>query len=68
MDAYPISPRIKNTSENDKQCIRPIGERILTEDKTPVIRFPYTSGYHHAKKAQKASEPTSTMAEKNRVN
>ena len=64
MNAYPISPRIKNPAENDKQLIQPIGERILIEEKTPVMKYLYTSGYHQAKKAQKANEPNSTMAER----
>lgn len=54
MNAYPISPLIKNPEENDKQLIQPIGPRLLIEEKRPIIKYPYISGYHQAKKAQKA--------------
>jgi putative SOS response-associated peptidase YedK len=64
MNAYPIDPKIKNPCENDKQLIQPTGGRLLLEEKPQFIRFPYTSGFHQAKKAQKDKEPTSTMAER----
>jgi putative SOS response-associated peptidase YedK len=64
MNAYPIDSRIKNPLENDKQLIQPIGPKLLLEESRPQIRFPYTSGYHQSKKAQKDNEPSSTMAER----
>jgi len=63
MNAYPIDPKIKNPAENDKQLIQPIGERVLIEEKMPFIRFPHTSGYHQARRANKAAD-TSTMSER----
>lgn len=63
MNAYPIDPRIKNPIENDKQLIQPIGDRILIEDKSTFIKFPYTSGYHQSRRANKSAD-TSTIAER----
>ena len=63
MNAYPIDPKIKNPMENDKQIIQPIGPRLLIEEKMPFIKFPHTSGYHQARRANKAAD-TSTMAER----
>jgi len=56
MNAYPIDPKIKKPQENDKQLIQPIGKRLLIEEK-PVIRSPYTSGYHHSKKTLRDHDP-----------
>ena len=56
MNAYPIDPKIKNPSENDKQLIQPIGERILIEEK-PVMRLPYSSGYYHSRKSLRDHDP-----------
>jgi putative SOS response-associated peptidase YedK len=64
MNAYPIDPKIKNPLENDKRLIQPIGPKLLLEETRSQIRFPYTSGYHQSKKAQKDNEPSSTMAER----
>ena len=55
MNAYPIDPKIKNPTENDKQLIQPIGKRILTEEK-PVMRSPYTA-YYHSKKSLRDHDP-----------
>jgi len=60
MNAYAINPAIINSNENDKKLIRPIGPKLLLEETRQQIRFPYTSGYHQAKKANKAKrEPAS---------
>jgi len=61
MNSYPINPRIKNPSENDKLLIQPIGPRLLIEEKRAIIKYPYTSGYHSSKKAREDSEPTYTL-------
>ena len=63
MNAYPIDPRIKNPMANDKQLILPIRERVLIEEKTAFINFPYTSGYHQSRRANKSAD-TSTMEER----
>ncbi len=63
MNAYPIDPKIKNPLVNDKQLIQPIGERLLIEEKRAFIKFPYTSGYHQARKAKRETD-NSTMAER----
>lgn len=63
MNAYPIDPKIKNPEENDKQLIQPIGLRLLTEEKTAFIKYPYTSGYHLSRRANKSAD-TSTIAER----
>jgi putative SOS response-associated peptidase YedK len=63
MNAYPIDPKIKNPAENDKQLIQPIGERVLIEEKRAFIKFPHTSGYHQARRANKEAD-TSTMSER----
>jgi putative SOS response-associated peptidase YedK len=63
MNAYPINPAIINSNENDKKLIRPIGPKLLLEETRQQIRFPYTSGYHQAKKANKAND-NSTMADR----
>ncbi len=63
MNAYPIDPKIKNSTENDKLLIKPSGEKVLPEEKTPIINYPHTSGFHQAKRAKKA-EDTSTMEER----
>jgi putative SOS response-associated peptidase YedK len=63
INAYPTDPKIKNPLENDKQLIKPIGERILIEEKQTFIKFPHTSGYHQARRANKAAD-TSTMSER----
>lgn len=63
MNAYPISARIKNPDENDKQLIRPIGDKVLIEEKEAQISFPRTSGLHQAKKANRAND-TSTIADR----
>jgi putative SOS response-associated peptidase YedK len=63
MNAYPIDPKIKDPINNDKQLIQPIGERILIEEKQTFIKFPHTSGYHQARRANKATD-TSTMTER----
>ncbi len=62
MNAYPISPAINNQKENNRQLIQPTGPKVLPEEQTHAIRFPYTSGYHTAKKARKANTG-STMAD-----
>lgn len=66
MNAYPIDPKIKNPLENDKQLIQPIGPRLLIEEKMPFIKFPHTSGYHNARKANKEAN-TSTIAERSAI-
>jgi len=63
MNAYPIDPKIKTTLENDKQLIQPTGPRLLIEEKKIAIQIPRGSGYHEARKANKAAD-TSTMAER----
>jgi len=63
MNAYLIDPKIKNPVNNDKQLIRPIGERILIEEKNTFIKFPHTSGYHQVRRTNKVTD-TSTMAER----
>lgn len=63
MNAYPIDSKIKNPSENNKLLIQPIGSRLLIEEKIPFITFPHTSGYHHARRANKSTD-NSTMAER----
>jgi len=65
MNAYPVDPRIKNTDENDKQLIKPIGERILYEEETIVFRHQASQGYHHSPKSRQADEKKITMAERN---
>ncbi len=62
MNAYPVDPKILNTDENSRLLIKPIGPKIITEEKVPLMKFPYTSGYHQAKKANKANDHT-TMAD-----
>ncbi len=62
MNAYPISPRIKNPEENDKQLIQPTGSRLLIEEKRPSIKFPYTSGYHQSKKADRGNDKSTMVA------
>jgi len=63
MNAYPISPKIKDPSVNDKQLIQPIGQRLLIEEKMTFIGFPHTSGYQTARRANKSAD-TSTMQER----
>jgi putative SOS response-associated peptidase YedK len=63
MNAYPIDPKIKNPLENDKQLIQPTGPRLLTEEKRVAFQIPKGSGYHEARKANKAAD-ISTMAER----
>jgi len=63
MNAYPISPRIKNPEENDKQLIQPIGSRLLIEEKNIPHGLPKGIGYHKARKAYQATDNT-TMADR----
>ena len=63
MNAYPISPRIKNPEENDKQLIQPIGSRLLIEEKNIPHGLPKGIGYHKAGKAYQATDNT-TMADR----
>ena len=63
MNAYPIDPKIKKSTGNDKQLIKPTGDKVLIEEKTPFIKYPHTSGFHQAKRANKAAD-TSTMEER----
>jgi putative SOS response-associated peptidase YedK len=63
MNAYPIDSKIKKSTENDKLLIKPTGEKVLPEEKTPIINYPHTSGFHQAKRANKAAD-TSTMEER----
>jgi hypothetical protein len=63
MNAYPIDPKIKNPLENNKQLIQPAGPRLLIEEKRITFQIPRVSGYHEARKANKAAD-TSTMAER----
>jgi len=65
MNAYPVDQRIKNVDENDKQLIKPIGERILKEEETTVFRHQSSQGYHHAAKSRLADEKKITLAERN---
>ncbi len=63
MNAYPLDPKIKNPLENDKQLIQPVGPRLLIEEKRIAFQIPRDSGYHEARKTNKAAD-TSTMAER----
>jgi hypothetical protein len=63
MNAYPIDPKIINPMENDKRLIQPTGPRLLTEEKRIAFQIPRGSGYHEARKTNKAAD-TSTMAER----
>ncbi len=64
MNAYPIDQRIINPAENDRQLIRPIGNKVLTEDDIPLRQTINTSGWNHHKKRPSSNEPLSTMAER----
>jgi len=64
MNAYPISPQIKDISENYKKLIQPVGNKILTEDEPNLRHTLNTSGWYHHKKRPSSNEPTSTMAER----
>jgi hypothetical protein len=64
MNAYPITPRIKDPTQNDKALIQPVGERLLFEETYTRPAYPYTSGYHQAKKAQKANDQTYTLGDR----
>lgn len=57
MNAYPIDPRIKDTSENFKQLIKPVGKSILTEDEPNIRHTINTSGWYHHKKRPSSNEP-----------
>ena len=48
MNAYPIDPRIKNSDVNDKQLIKPIGEKLLVEDKQSVPQKTTRNSYHNS--------------------
>jgi hypothetical protein len=65
MNAYPVDPRIKNTDENDKQLIRPIGERTLHEEETNVFRHQRSQPYHHSARSRQAHEKKITLAGRN---
>jgi putative SOS response-associated peptidase YedK len=64
MNAYPITPRIKDPTQNDKALIQPIGEKLIIEETYTRTAYPYTSGYHQAKKANKANDQTYTLGDK----
>jgi putative SOS response-associated peptidase YedK len=49
MNAYPISPRIKNPSENDKELIKPIGNKLLAEKSHDMILKPDMHSQWHRK-------------------
>jgi len=64
MNAYPIDPWIKDTSENYKQLIKPIGNNVLNEDEPNLRNTINTSGWYNHKKRPCSNEPTTTMAER----
>ena len=64
MNAYPIDPWIKDTSENYKQLIKPIGNNVLNEDEPNLRNTINTSGWYNHKKRPSSNEPTTTMAER----
>jgi len=64
MNAYPISPRIKNPDENNRSLVQPTGGKLLTEDVSKTLPIPRTSGFHQSQKTRKANEPVSTIAER----
>jgi len=64
MNAYPITLRIKDPTQNDKALIHPIGEKLIIEDTYTRPAYPHTSGYHQAKKAQKENDQTYTLSDK----
>ncbi len=64
MNGYPISTRIKNPDENDRQLIQPAGPRLLTEESAQELPKLEMHGYYHSKKRPTSSEPLSTMAER----
>jgi len=63
ISAYPIDPRIEGPLENDKQLINPTGSRLLMEEKRPLIKFPYNSGYLEVKRTDKGTDK-SMMADR----
>lgn len=67
MNAYPIDPKIKNPTENDKQLIQPIGKRVLIEEK-PVLRSPNNSGYYNSRKTLRDHNPFVPYTEQKNVN
>jgi putative SOS response-associated peptidase YedK len=49
MNAYPISSRIKNPSENDKELIKPIGKKLLPEKSNDMKLKPDMHSHWHRK-------------------
>ncbi len=68
MNAYPIDLRINNMVENDKQLIRPIGNKVLSENDKTVRQTLNTSVWFHNKKHPSSNEPLSAMAERSELN
>ncbi|MFZ4707672.1 MAG: SOS response-associated peptidase, partial [Bacteroidales bacterium] len=64
MNAYPITPRLKDPTQNDKALIQPSGERLIIEEAYTRPAFPYTSDFHQAKKAQKANDQTDALGDR----
>ncbi len=44
MNAYPVSPLIKNPKNNNRELIEPIGERIYKEFINKVVEYPKVEG------------------------
>jgi len=64
MNAYPISPKIKDNSADFKKLLQPIGNKVLNEVETNLRQTLNTSGWYHHKKRPSSNEPTTTMAER----
>jgi len=62
MNAYPIDPKIKDTTEYYKTLIQPIGNKILNEDDPGLRKTLNTSGWYQHKKRLSSNEPTTTIA------
>ena len=63
MNAYPISQRINNLTENDKQLIQPVGSRVLLEEENHVQQSSTYQGYYRSKKHQSPDDSRPSWGE-----
>jgi hypothetical protein len=64
MNAYPISPEINHSLENDKKLIKPIGNKVILEVNYFTLPKPERHGYYYSQKRRSSNEPVSTLAER----
>ncbi len=64
MNAYPVSPKILSSAGIDKTSLKPVGDKLLTENDTPLSTKITGQGYHRSKKTLKGDTNAPSMAER----